>query len=180
MGRPTTPGIYRGKDGWEVDKVVRGDRLRHSGAASYSEAESWLERELAHRKARPPGAIATFDEAAAHYVTKHAEKVSLETDIYLLGLAVPYIGDRRLDQVDDEALEPFVKAMQAGKPPATRPLKNKTINLVLDRVRRILNLAARSWRENGKALAARATAAHFHAGRGRSAAAQAALVEGSA
>jgi integrase len=40
--------------------------------------------------------------------------------------------------------------MQAGKKPATRPLKSKTINLALDRVRRILSLATRKWRKNGK------------------------------
>lgn len=150
MGRPTTPGIYRGKDGWEVDKIVRGHRLRHSGEPSYSGAEGWLTEAVGKLKVRQPGALRTFDEAAAHYVTKYADKVSLELDVYLLGLVVPYIGSHKLDQVDDEALEPFIKAMRAGKPPATRPLKWKTINLVLDRVRRILNLAARSWREDGK------------------------------
>jgi integrase len=140
-------------------------------------AEGWLLEQLG--KARPPGAVATFDEAAAHYVTKHAEKVSLELDIYLLGLVVPFIGSPTLDQVDDEALEPFVKAMHAGKPPATRPLKNKTINLALDRVRRILNLAARSWRENGKPWLPAAPPIITMLARGR-AAASAAVLEGAA
>lgn len=149
MGRPTIPGIFRGADGWEIDKVVGSHRFRHRGEASYAAAEGWLLGQLG--KVRPAGAVATFDEGAAHYVSKHAAKVSLELDIYLLGLVVPFIGPLTLDHVDDEALEPFVKAMHAGKPPATRPLKNKTINLALDRVRRILNLAARKWRENGKA-----------------------------
>jgi hypothetical protein len=144
MGRPT---VFRGKDGWEVDKVVRGDRLRHSGAASYAAAKGWLDDELARRKTPPPATVATFDRAAAHYVDKHENKVSIELDIYLLGLVVPFIGHRALDQVDDEALEPFIEAMHAGNKPATRPLKNKTINLALDRVRRILNLAARKWRK---------------------------------
>lgn len=149
MGRKKLPGIYEGQDArWHVDKVVRGNRLPQRSFESYGAAEGWVLEQLGN--ARRPGAVPTFDQAAAHYVTKHAEKVSLELDIYLLGLVVPFIGDLRLDQVDDEALEPAIKALRAGKPPATRPLKAKTINLALDRVRRILNLAARSWREGGK------------------------------
>lgn len=150
MGRPTTPGIFRGADGWEVDKVVDGYRFRHRGEPSYGAAQSWLDAELEARRTRPAGAVRTFDQAAAHYVTKHAEKISLELDVWLLGLVMPFIGARPLDQVDDDALEPFVKAMQARRRHG-KPLKAKTINLALDRVRRILNLSARAWREKGKA-----------------------------
>jgi integrase len=152
MGRKKIPGIYGpGEDGrWHVDKVVRGNRLPQRSFESYEAAEGWVLEQLTALKARPAGSVPTFDQAAAHYVTKHEEKVSLELDIYLLGLVVPFIGERTLDHVDDDALEPFVRAMRAGKPPATRPLKAKTINLALDRVRRILNLAARAWREKGK------------------------------
>src|SRR6266404_4821733 len=151
MGRPKVSGIYRREDGrWLVDTVYAGSRLPRRSFESYGEAESWVLEKITELKARRPGPVPTFDEAAAHYVAKHEEKLSLELDIYLLGLAVPFIGKLALDQVDNETLEPFIKAMQAGKQPATRPLKAKTINLVLDRVRRILNLAARSWRDKGK------------------------------
>lgn len=154
MGRPTTPGIFRGADGWEVDKVVRGDRLRHSGAASYAEAQGWLDAELTRRRERPAGAVPTFEEAATQYVEKHQDKISLELDVYLLELVLPFIGQIQLDKVDDEALEPFRKAMRKprvdARGKARRPLKAKSINLALDRVRRILTLSARSWRKNGK------------------------------
>lgn len=151
MGRPKVSGIYRSEDGrWLVDKVHRGNRLPRRSFESYGEAESWVLEQLAELKARRPGPVPTFDEAAAHYVSKHEEKLSLELDVYLLKLVVPFIGKLPLDQVDNETLEPFIKAMQAGKKPATRPLKAKTVNLALDRVRRILNLAARSWRDKGK------------------------------
>lgn len=151
MGRPTNPGIFRGADGWEVDKVVDGYRFRHRGECSHAAAQGWLDGELAKRRAPAAVSVKTFDQAAAHYVTKHEDKVSLELDVYLLGLVNPFIGTRPLDQVDDEALEPFVKAMRTRKGRRYgRPLKAKTINLALDRVRRILNLAARSWREKGK------------------------------
>lgn len=143
MGRPTTSGIFRGRDGWEVDKVVEGVRLRHRGEPSAEAAEVWLKLELDERAARAAGATRTFNEAAAHYVTKHAEKVSLELDVYALGLVMPFIGHLPIDKVYDSTLEPFVLAMQAGKPPATRPLRANTINLALDKVRRILILADR-------------------------------------
>lgn len=151
MGRKNLPGVYPGQDGrWHVDKVVRGHRLPQRSFESHEAAEGWVLEQLTTLKARPAGSVPTFDQAAAHYVEKHEAKVSLELDVYLLGLVMPFIGERALDRIDDEALAPFVKAMQAGKPPATRPLKAKTINLALDRVRRILNLAARSWRRDGK------------------------------
>lgn len=150
MGRKTIPGIYAGKDDrWHVDKVVRGDRLPQRSFEGYEAAQSWVLEQLGALKARPAGSVPTFDQAAAHYVVKHADKVSLELDIYLLGMVVPFIGARPLDQVDDEALGPFVKAQQARRRHG-KPLKAKTINLALDRVRRILNLAAKAWREKGK------------------------------
>lgn len=150
MGR-STPGIHRGKDGrWHVDKIVRGARLPRGSFASLDEAEGWLTTELVRRRAAAPGAVPTFDQAAAHYVLKHEAKISLELDVYLLKLLVPYIGALPIDQVHDETLKPFIQAMQAGKKPATRPLSAKTINLGLGIVRRILNLAARAWRGEDK------------------------------
>ena len=87
----------------------------------------------------------TFDEAAAKYLLDHQAKVSLQTDIYLLDKLVPFIGKLTLDQIHDQTLAAYVKQRKAeGR-------SHKTINLGLGLVRRILNLAARSWRdEDGK------------------------------
>lgn len=152
MGRSKIPGIYEGKDSrWHVDKFFRGLRLPRCSFESYGEAESWVLEQISTLKARRPGGVPTFDQAAAHYVSTHEKKLSLELDVYLLGLLMPYIGTQPITEIHDTTLAPFVKAMKAGKPPATRPLKDKTINLALDRVRRILNLAARKWRhDDGK------------------------------
>jgi integrase len=58
---------------------------------------------------------------------------------------MPFIGSLTLDQIHDGTLASYIKDRKAKK------LANKTINLGLELVRRILNLAARSWRdENGK------------------------------
>ena len=87
----------------------------------------------------------TFDDAAAKYLLDHQDKVSIESDIYHLERLMPYIGQYTLDQIHDGTLEVFVRDRKA------RGLANKTINLGLTLVRRMLNLAARKWRdENGK------------------------------
>ncbi|MFM9913282.1 MAG: tyrosine-type recombinase/integrase [Methylophilaceae bacterium] len=142
MGRQS--GIYQDdKNRWCVDKVYRGTRLRES-FENLEEAENWLIKHLdilrqehlfGVRKNR------TFNEAAAKYLLDHQYKVSLETDIYLLESVMPYIGYLTLNQIHDVTLAPYViKRKSVGR-------ANKTINLALGLVRRILNLAARSWRD---------------------------------
>ena len=145
MGQ-STRGIYPRDNGtWEVDMWWRKHRLRHSGFGSFEEAERWLIarlgqlREVAIHGARE---IRTFDATAAHYVSLHQDKVSLETEIYLLKGVMPYIGALELHQVHDNTLKPYVDArLKAGR-------AHKTINTALGVVRRILNLAATSWRDD--------------------------------
>jgi integrase len=148
MGRPQS-GIYRDKQGnWCVDKVYRGSRLRQCFGQNLKEAENWLIHQLEQvRQAHLFGIRAkrTFDEAAAKYLLDHQNKVSIASDIYHLERLMPFIGQLTLDQIHDGTLAAYVRERKA------RGLANKTINLGLTTVRRILNLAARSWRdENGK------------------------------
>ena len=148
MGRSQN-GIYRDKKGdWWVDKVYCGTRLRQCFGQNLEEAQSWLIHQLEQlRQAHLFGARAerTFDEAAAKYLLDHQDKVSISSDIYHLERLIPYIGQCTLDQIHDGTLEAFVRDRKS------RGLANKTINLALTLVRRMLNLAARSWRdENGK------------------------------
>ena len=83
----------------------------------------------------------TFDQAAAQYVTLYHKKVSFELEESLLRELMPYLGLMFLDQIYDATLEPFKTAMRE------RGWKSKSISLALGVVRRILNLAARSWRD---------------------------------
>jgi integrase len=144
MGRPQS-GIYRDKQGnWWVDKVYRGTRLRHCFGQDLEEAQSWLIFELEQlRKAHLFGVRAkrTFNEAAAKYLLDHQDKVSIGNDIYLLETLMPYIGQCTLDQIHDGTLASYVQDRKG------KGLANKTVNLGLALVRRILNLAARSWRD---------------------------------
>ncbi len=139
-------GIYPDKntDSWEVDKWWRGTRFRQRGFASYEEAERWLIKQLGDKREvvlHGARTVRTFEQAAAHYVLTHQDKVSLTTEIILLQSTMQHIGQLTLAQVHDGTLSPFVaERKKAGR-------KNKTINLALGVVRRILNLAATSWRD---------------------------------
>lgn len=144
MGRQQS-GIYRDKQGWWwVDKVYRGTRLRNR-FEKHEEAENWLIRQLEIlRQAHLFGVRKkwTFNEAAAKYLLDHQHKVSLQTDIYMLESIMPHIGQLTLDQIHDATLASYVKQRKAdGR-------SHKTINLALALVRRILNLASRSWRDD--------------------------------
>src|SRR5260370_22153170 len=145
MGRAKMPGIYRDRKGrWCVDKVIpNGPRFRER-FGTCQEAEGWLLDQLAKLKTGAPTRY-TFDQAAAHYVTLYHNKASFELEEWLLRQLMAYVGPLFLDQVYDATLEPFKTAMRA------RGWKSKTTNLALGVVRRSLNLAARSWRdENGR------------------------------
>mgnify|MGYP000726978623 FL=1 len=147
MGR-STRGIHPDEGGsWQVDKVWRGTRFRQRGFTSAGEAQAWLIKQLEELRtvtlhgARPKR---TFDQAAAHYVTIFQDKVSIETETSWLKSVMPHIGHLQLNQVHDGTLAPYVaKRLAQGR-------SHKTVNSGLGIVRRILNLAAKSWRdENG-------------------------------
>ena len=148
MGQ-NTRGIYPQDNGlWQVDKWKRGTRFRQRGFESFDEAERWLITQLAdQRKVLVHGerATYTFNRAAAHYISLHEQKASLETEIFMLESVMPYIGHLELHQVHDGTLASYqAKRLEQGR-------AHKTINLALGVVRRILNLAATSWRdESGK------------------------------
>lgn len=148
MGRKQS-GIYQDSSKkWCVDKVYKGTRLRER-FGNLEEAENWLIRQLEIlRQANLFGVRKkrTFNEAAAKYLVDHQDKVSIETDIYLLKSLIPFVGNLTLDNIHDATLAPYVsKRLKDGR-------AHKTINLALQTVSRILNLAARSWRdeETGK------------------------------
>jgi len=84
----------------------------------------------------------SFEAAAARYVQDHQDKVSLETEVYMLQSIMPHIGHLDLRQVHDATLAPYIKARLSAR------RKHKTINLALGVVRRVLNLAATRWRDD--------------------------------
>lgn len=164
MGRRNTPGLQIRKGIWHIDKVVEGQRICEStGTSDREEAEAILAQRVSEiRKAKLFGIRQkrTFREAATRYLIENEHKASIVTDAFHLKSLDPFIGDIAIDLIHDGTLAPFIEGMRfittvrkVGKEKieTTRPRKAKSINLALSVVRRILNLAARKWRdEQGK------------------------------
>lgn len=143
MGKKAS-GIYQSAKGcWEVDKYVDGVRLRER-FDSFEDAESWLSRHLeAARLRRVHGAQPSvlFNEAAGRFIQENQHLASIESYAFHLKAVMPYVGHHPLEQVHAGTLKPFVDARLA------HGSSHKTVNLSLGAVRRVLNLAARSWRD---------------------------------
>jgi len=143
-------GLTKRGNIWHIEKEIRGyGRLREStGTGLYEEAERYLNKRLEEiRQATVYGVRPKrlFREAATKYLLDNQHKRSIATDAIHLKQLDKWIGDKTIDQIHDGTLQSFVTYRLKEK------LKHKTINLALEVVRRILNLAARSWRdEHGK------------------------------
>lgn len=162
MGRTKTAGLQCDpRSGiWTIDKRVRGyGRLYEStGSRDLKEAETYLNRRLEQiRQASVYGVRAKrkWREAATRYLLEEAiDKDSGADDVNRLKLLDPFLGERDLHQVHDGTLTPFiawrrqpVKVKRKSDKVWLKQVKTKTINLDLSLVRRILNLAARKWRD---------------------------------
>ena len=83
----------------------------------------------------------SFEAAVIRYLHDHQDKASIETEIHLLKPVLPHIAALPLAAVHDATLAPFVaERLKAGR-------AHKTVNLSLGVVRRVLNLAAKRWRD---------------------------------
>ncbi len=145
--RRRSPGLTKRGNIWWIDKRVKGldTPLREStGTGSLDEAERYLaKRILDIRNATIYGMRQerTFQEAAVKYLEENTHKRSLHVDADNLTTVMPFISNLPLRRVHDGTLRPFV-THQLGK-----GLSQGTVNRRLAIVRRILNLAARSWRD---------------------------------
>lgn len=142
-------GLTKRGNIWHIEKEIRGyGRHREStGTSDYEEAEAYLNKRLTDiRQAIVFGVRRKrfFREAATKYLLENQHKRSIATDASHLKQLDKWIGEKTIDQIHDGTLQPF-------KDYRAKTVKRKTINLALEVVRRILNLAARSWRdEHGK------------------------------
>ena len=145
MGRRKTPGLFKRGQYWHIDKRVCGIRLQEStGTDSLEEAERYVNKRIeAIRHAQIYGVRPkrTFLEAATKYLNENQHKASITHDANHLTILRDYIGDLSLERIHNVSLEPFIKARFAQQK------KKKTINLALQVVRRILNLAANEWQD---------------------------------
>lgn len=151
MARTRTSGISTDAAGNKlVCKQIDGENIfARLGAVSQEAAEAWLADRIQRirlAKTRGSRPRVVFREAGARYLRENRDRLaSIEDAAWHVELLDPWIGNKALDEVHDGALEAFVKhRLEVDKVSLT------TVNRSKEVVRRILNLAARSWRhENG-------------------------------
>lgn len=131
---------------WKIDKRYKGERIQEStGTCDREEAEQYLIHrleQLRQEKVYGVRPVIQWQEAATRYLIEFQNQPSIWlTAIYLEQLD-SYIGDLPLSRIDDRSLAPYIKdKLQGGA-------SNRTVNIALERVIRILNLCARKWRDD--------------------------------
>ena len=148
MGRKKIPGLVKRGENWHIDKVINGRRICQSaGTSDLQEAERYLAKIIDDiRQATVYGVRAkrTFREAATKYLNE-AVKRSLGRDASCLANVDPYIGGMLIEEIHMGTLQRYINARRKAG------VKSATVSRELAVVRRILNLAARVWRdENNK------------------------------
>lgn len=157
MGRKTIGGLYERRGVWHIDKQVRGyGRLCESTGESTREgAENYLIRRLAEiqsglaAKQREAEQPKVFREAAARFLEDFADQPSAWLSALYLEQVDPFIGHLPLTHIDDDALKPFIafkrQPVVKGGKVVKGPASNRTINIALQRVVRVLHLCNRTW-----------------------------------
>jgi integrase len=143
MGKKHVPGLQKIGGTWHIDKRVNGSRICEStGTGNLEEAERYLIRRLeAIRQAviygiRPKR---IFRDAAIKFVRENQHKRSISADIWQLRVLDAFIGELSLESIHMGAMQPFIESRKKDN------VKMRTINLGLQLVRHILNLAATEW-----------------------------------
>lgn len=155
MARKTITGLSQRNGLWHIDKKINGERLYEStGTGDREEAERYLIHRLEQirqRKVYGVRQVRLFREAATRYILEHRDQPSIKLTALCLQQLDPYIGDLPLTHIDDQALEQFIEDRQSeqvlpgGKVKA--PVSNRTVNIAIERVIRVLSLCARKWRD---------------------------------
>jgi len=140
MGRKRSPGLYKRKGIWHIDKQVDGRRICEStGAFDLAEAERYLARRVeSNRQAAVYGVRPKrlFVEAAIKFLIENQHKASIRDDAGRLKTLKSYVGHLSLESVHMGTLQPYIEARRKAG------MKMRTINHALQVVRRILNLAS--------------------------------------
>ena len=149
------PGLRRRGKIWYISKVVRlpgGGKTtlaESTGSADLVIAEAYLSKRVrdiieSHVHGIVPDIF--FADAAARYLDEYSHLKSIDRAGYALKRLVPEIGNLVLRDICDETLDGYkTKRRDEGVAAAT-------INKELSFVRRILTLASRKWRINGRPL----------------------------
>ncbi|MBX4139401.1 tyrosine-type recombinase/integrase [Pseudomonas rhodesiae] len=158
MARKTMSGLYQRNGIWHIDKVVRGSRLQEStGASEREEAEQYLIHrleKLRQEKIYGVRQVRTWREAATRFLVEFKDQASIGLSASHIEQLDPYIGDLPITHIDDGTLAPFIRDRQqpskTDKGKVKPGVSNRTVNIALQRVVRILNLCHRKWRDAEK------------------------------
>ncbi|WP_308447964.1 tyrosine-type recombinase/integrase [Pseudomonas brenneri] len=158
MARKTMSGLYERNGIWHIDKVVRGSRLQEStGTSEREEAEQYLVHrleKLRQEKVYGVRQVRTWREAATRFLVEFKDQTSISLSALHIEQLDPYIGDLPITHIDDGTLAQFIKDRQTPGKTVTGKVKpgvsNRTVNIALQRVVRILNLCHRKWRDAEK------------------------------
>ncbi|WP_312800235.1 tyrosine-type recombinase/integrase [Pseudomonas sp.] len=156
MARKTITGLYQKNGLWYVDKVFRGQRIQEStGTSERQEAEQYLIHrleQLRQEKIYGVRRVRTWENAATRFLVEYKDQPSIGLSATYLEQLHPYIGHLPITHINDTTLAPFIKdkqkstVLENGK--VKPPVSNRTINIALQRVVRVLNLCARKWRDD--------------------------------
>lgn len=150
MAQKAITGLQQMPNGiWKIDKKYRGERIQEStGTCNRAEAEQYLIHkleQLRQQKVYGVRRVRTWREAATRFLLEVKDQASIHISATYMEQLDPFIGDMPLTHIDDDALAPYV---QSKLNPATgKPVTNRTVNIALQRVIRVLNLCARKWRD---------------------------------
>ncbi|MWK59856.1 tyrosine-type recombinase/integrase [Pseudomonas otitidis] len=150
MARKTITGLQKQENGiWKIDKIYKGERIQEStGTCEREEAEQYLIHLLERKRQEKVYGVRrerTWREAATRFLLEFKDQPSIELSATYLEQLDPFIGELPLRCIDDDSLAPFIKFKQ--HPEKGKPASNRTVNIALERVIRILNLCARKWRD---------------------------------
>lgn len=148
MARKTIAGLYQRNGIWHIDKVFRGHRLQEStGTSEREEAEQYLIHrleKLRNQVVYGVRRVRIFREAATKYLVDFRDQPSIGLTATYLEQLDGYIGELPLTHIDDGTLAAYVRdRLKQG-------VSNRTINIALERVIRILHLCNRKWRDEHK------------------------------
>ena len=147
MSKKRLPGLRLRNGIWHIDKQLKGvGRIYGStGTSDVAEASSILATKILEARQTVMFGKAPelkFKEASERYLRDYCPAKSQERAQYAFGHVMPHIGHLRLEQIHDGSILGFKKHR------AEQGAAAGTINKELMFVRRVLNLAARVWRDD--------------------------------
>lgn len=147
MARKTITGLSQRNGIWHIDKKINGERLYEStGASDRAEAEKYLIHrleKLRQEKVYGIRRVRIWREAATRFLLEMKDQPSIKLTAQYLSQLDAFIGDVPLTHIDDEALAPFIRHKVE-----VDEVSNRTVNIALERVIRVLNMCARKWRDD--------------------------------